>query len=94
MPNSKEAAVNLLKHGLNLSRGGDPLAQPCLDEPDDRPLGCEQESRLRITDRIGTRLFVLIVEPVELEDGTIAAKPISLRDATRAEERHNWRWHG
>jgi hypothetical protein len=37
-------------------------------------------------------VVVLIVEPVELETGELAAKPISLRDATRAEERHYWRW--
>jgi hypothetical protein len=38
------------------------------------------------------RVVVLIVEPVELETGELAAKPISLRDATRAGERHYWKW--
>lgn len=94
LPNPEKEAINARKHGLDFSRVGDLLAQPCLDEPDDRPLGYEQEGRLRITGRIGTRVFVLIVELVEMEDGTIAAKPISFRDATRAEERHFWRWHG
>jgi len=42
--------------------------------------------------RIDVRVFVLVVEPVELENGEIAAKPISLGDATSAEERHYWRW--
>jgi uncharacterized DUF497 family protein len=94
IPNPEKEARNVCKHGLDFSRVGELLAQAYLDEPDDRPLGYEHEGRLRITGRIGARVFVLIVEPVELEDGEIAAKPISLRDATRAEERHYWRWHG
>ena len=94
IPNPGKEAVNLRNHGLDFSRVGELLAQPCLDEPGDRPLGYEREARLRITGRIGMRVFVLIVEPVELDDGEIAARPISLRDATRAEERHYWRWHG
>jgi uncharacterized DUF497 family protein len=94
IPNPRKEARNVRKHGLDVSRVGELLANPYLDEPDDRPLGYEHESRLRITGRIGTRVLVLIVEPVELEDGEIAARPISLRDATRAEERHYWRRHG
>ena len=93
VPNPEKEAVNVRKHGLDFSRVGELLAQPCLDEPDDRPLGYEQEGRLRITGRIGVRVLVLIVEPVELTDGEIAARPISFRDATRAEEHHYWRWH-
>ena len=88
LPNPEKEVRNLRKHGLDFSRVGELFDQPYLDEPDDRPLGYEREGRLRITGRIGTRVFVLIVEPVELEDGEIAAKPISLRDATRAEARH------
>lgn len=82
------------KHGLDFSGVGEVLTNPYLDEPDDRPFGYEHEGRLRILGRIGMRVFVLIVEPVELEDGELAARPISLRDATRAEERHYWGWHG
>lgn len=94
IPNPRKEAGNVRKHGLDFARVGEILANPYLDEPDDRPLGYEHEGRLRIIGRIGTRVLVLIVEPVELDDGEIAARPISLRDATRAEERHYWRWHG
>ena len=48
---------------------------------------------MRITGRVGARVFVLIGEPVELEDGEFALKPISFRDATRG-GRQFWRWHG
>lgn len=93
IPNSTKEASNLRKHGLDFSRVGEILANPHLDEPDDRPLGYEHEGRLRIIGRIGARVFVLIVEPVELEGGEIAARPISVRDATRSEERHYWGWY-
>ena len=66
VPDPEKEAINVRKHGLDFSRVGELLAQPCLDEPDDRPLGYEQEGRLRITGRIGTRVLVLICEPVEL----------------------------
>ena len=94
LPNPDKEAVNLRKHGLDFARVAELLAQPYLDEPDDRPLGYDQEGRLRITGRIGTRVLVLIVEPVTMAGGEIAARPISFRDATRAEERDYWRWHG
>ncbi len=94
LPNPDKEAVNLRKHGLDFARVAELLAQSYLDEPDDRPLGYEQEGRLRITGRVGMRVLVLIVEPVAMAGGEIAARPISLRDATRAEERHCWRWHG
>jgi uncharacterized DUF497 family protein len=94
IPNPRKEMGNVRKHGLDFSRVGEILTNPYLDEPDGRPFGYEHEGRLRIIGRIGTRAFVLIVEPVELADGEIAARPISLRDATRAEERHCWRWHG
>jgi uncharacterized DUF497 family protein len=77
-----------------LARVGKLPAQRWLDEPVDRPLCYEREGRLRVTGRVGTHVLVLICEPVELMDGEIAARPISFRDATRAEERHYWRWHG
>jgi uncharacterized DUF497 family protein len=92
--NPAKEASNVRKHGLDFSRVGEILTNPYLDEADDRPLGYEHEGRLRVTGRIGTRVFVLIIEPVELAGGEIAARPISFRDATRAEERHYWRWHG
>ena len=38
--------------------------------------------------RIGTRVLALICEPVNLRNGEKAARPISFRDATRAEERY------
>lgn len=94
VPNPDKEARNRRKHGLDFSQAGELLANPYLDEPDDRPLGYEHEGRLKIIGRIGARVFALIVEPVELEDGEIVAKPISFREADRAEERHYWRWHG
>ena len=94
VPNPEKEAKNLRKHGLDFSHVGKLLGQPFLDEPDDRPLGYEQEGRVRITGRVGARVFVLIGEPGELENGEFALKPISFRDATRAETRQFWRWHG
>jgi uncharacterized DUF497 family protein len=92
IPNPDKEALNRRKHGLDFARVGEILANPCLDEPDDRPLGYEHEGRLKVTGRIGMRVFVLVVEPVEIEGDEIAWKPISLRDATRAEERDYWSW--
>jgi uncharacterized DUF497 family protein len=92
VPNPEKEARNLRKHGLDFSRVAEVLFGPYLDEPDDRPLGYEHEARLRILGMLENRVVVLIVEPVELETGELAAKPISLRDATRAEERHYWEW--
>lgn len=85
LPNPEKEARNMRKHGLDFSLVAELLAGPCLDEPDDRPLGYDHEGRSRIMGRIGVRVFVLILEPVEIENGEVAAKPISLRDATRAE---------
>lgn len=93
IPNPKKEALNRRRDGLDFSRVAEMLANPFLDEPDDRPLGYEHEGRLRITGRVGPRVFVLIVEPVEIEADEIAWKPISLRDATRSEERDYWRWY-
>jgi hypothetical protein len=84
----EKEAINLRKDGLNFSFVAALLAQPCLDEPDGRPLGHEHEGWWRFPGRIGPRVLDLIVEPVEQKDREIAAKPISLRDATRAEECH------
>ena len=43
VPNPDKEAANLRNHGLDFSRAAELLAQPYLDEPDDRPLGYEQE---------------------------------------------------
>lgn len=91
VPNPEKEATNLRKHGLDFSRAGEILANPHLDEPDDRPFGYEHEGRLRVLGRAGVRVFVLVIEPVELESGEIAAKPISLRKAQAHEARHYWR---
>ena len=37
VPNPEKEAANLRKHGLDFSRAGEILANPHLDEPDDRP---------------------------------------------------------
>ncbi len=94
LPNPAKEAVNRTKHGWDFARVVDIFAAPMLDEPDDRPLGYEQEARIRAFGRIGVRVVALVFEPVELEDGEVAVRPISLRDATRAEERAYWRHMG
>jgi uncharacterized DUF497 family protein len=94
LPNPEKEARNLRKHGLDFAGVGEVLAGVYLDEPDNRPLGYEHEGRLRILGLLGERVMALIIEPVELETGEIEAKPISFRDATCAEERHFWKWHG
>jgi hypothetical protein len=75
------------------SRIGEILANPCLDEPDDQFLGHKHEGRLRIAGRIGTRVLVLIAEPVELEEGEVAARSIARGNATWSAERHCRRRH-
>jgi uncharacterized DUF497 family protein len=94
IPNPAKEALNWRKHGLDFGPVAAMLANPYLDEPDDRPLGYEHEGRLKVTGRVGQRILVLVVEPVEVEGDEIAWKPISLRDATRAEELDYWRWCG
>lgn len=86
--------VDAREYGVDFFRVGNLLAQAPVGEMDNRPCGNEQEGQLRITGPIAADVLLLIVRPREMEDGTIAAKPISFRDATRAEERHYWRWHG
>ena len=39
IPNPDKEALNRRKHGLDFARVGEILANPCLDEPDDSPLG-------------------------------------------------------
>ena len=94
IPNPAKEGLNRRKHGLDFGPVAAMLANPYLDEPDDRPLGYEHEGRLKVTGRVGQRVLVLVVEPVEVEGDEIARKPISLRDATRAEELDYWRWCG
>ena len=65
-----------------------------LELPDDRPLGHEHEARVQLTGVIGRRVVRLVFEPVELGDLDMAVRPISLRDATRGEERDYWSLFG
>ena len=37
IPNPRKEAGNVRKHGLDFARVGEILANPYLDEPDDRP---------------------------------------------------------
>lgn len=91
LPNPDKEARNRIKHGWGFERVAEMFAHPLLDEPDDRPLGYELEARMRALGRIGSRVVVLAFEPVEIEGGDLVVRPISLRDATRAEERVYWR---
>ena len=43
-----------------------------------------------MTGMIGMRVVVLVFEPVEMEGGELAVRPISLRDANRTEEQDYW----
>ena len=61
---------------------------------DDRPLGYEHEGRVQLTGRIGQRVVRFVFEPVDVGEGELAVRPISLRDATRGEERDYWRLFG
>lgn len=93
VPNPAKEALNRRKHGFDFSLAAKIIASPHTDEPDDRPLGYEHEGRRVITGRIGTRVLVLVIEPVE-DEGELVAKPISLRDASRREELTYWRATG
>ena len=94
LANSVKEQANRAKHGWGFEQVDAIFTAPVLDEPDDRPLGYEQEARVRALGRIGLRVVVLVFEPVEVENGEIAVRPISLRDATRGEERAYWRHVG
>lgn len=91
VPNPAKDARNRAKHGWGFERVADMFTHPMLDEPDDRPLGHEHEGRIRALGRIATRVVMLVFEPVEVAGGDWAVRPISLRDATRAEERAYWK---
>jgi uncharacterized DUF497 family protein len=90
LPNPHKEAFNRRKHKFDFSRAGDLLWDDHLVEADDRSLGYEHEGRLKVTGRIGLRVFVLVGEPVELDDGELALKPIPFRDADRQEARTFW----
>jgi hypothetical protein len=70
-------------HKLDSSRVADLLRDDHLVEAEDRSLGYEHEGRLKITGRIRLRVFVLLAEPVELDGGEFALKPISDRREAR-----------
>ena len=90
LPNPTKEASNRAKHGWGFERVAEIFAQAVLEEPDDRPLGYEDEARVRLIGRIDLRVVFLVFEPVELAAGVVAVRPISLRDATRGEERVYW----
>jgi uncharacterized DUF497 family protein len=62
-----------------------------VDYWDDRPLGYEGEGRVRLLGLLGTSVIVLVFEPIEMEGGAIAVKPISLRKAEPREARDYWK---
>jgi uncharacterized DUF497 family protein len=90
LPNPLKEAPDRRKHKLDFSRVADLLRDDHLVEAEDRSLGYEHEGRLKITGRIRLRVFVLIAEPVELDGGEFAMKPISFRHADRREARTFW----
>ena len=94
LPNPAKEARNRAKHGWSFERVGEIFASPTIEELDDRPLGYEQEGRVRVIGRIGAEVVFLVFEPVEVEGGEIAARPISLRRATRRERQDYWRVYG
>src|SRR4051794_37929409 len=90
LPNPAKEATNRRKHGLGFARVGEALAGAVVDYWDDRPLGYEEEGRVRLLGRLGQRVVVLVFEPVELAGGGMAVRPISLRRAERHEARDYW----
>lgn len=94
LANPVKETTNRGKHGWGFERVDEIFGDAVLEEPDDRPLGHQHEGRVRAIGRIGMRVVFLVFEPVEMEDGELAVRPISLRDATRSEERVYWRHVG
>jgi uncharacterized protein len=86
-PEPAKESQNLAKHRLDFSQIETIFAGPTVERPDDRPLGYEHEGRVQVIGCIGTRVVVLAYQLVELDDGEVAARPISLRKAERAEQR-------
>jgi uncharacterized DUF497 family protein len=88
LPNPAKEAINRRKHGLDFSGVGEVLTNgSTVDYPDDRPLGYEHEGRVRLLGLLGARVVVLVFEPVELPDGTLGVRPISLYKADAKERR-------
>ena len=75
-PNPKKEARNRSKHGWRFDRVGEKFSRPVLEVPDDRPLGYEQEGRVEATGLIAMQVVVLVFEPVEMEGGELAVRPI------------------
>lgn len=90
LPNPVKELRNRAKHRLGFIRVAELLANPVFQQPDDRPLGYQEEGRIRVTGRVGMTVMRLVYEPVELESGEIAVRPISLRYASRQEEQQYW----
>lgn len=90
IPNLLKEAVNRRKHGWSFDDVAEIFAHPVLEIPDDRPLGYEHEARIQLTGRIGQRVVRFVFEPVDTGSAGLAIRPISLRDATRSEERKYW----
>lgn len=49
---------------------------------------------MQVIGRIGAEVVFLVFEPIDLKGGEIAARPISLRRATRRERQDYWRVYG
>ncbi len=94
LANRAKEAINRRKHGWDFAAVAEIFEHPVLEMPDDRPLGYEHEGRVQLTGRIGRRVVRFVFEPVDVGEGELAARPISLRDATRGEERDYWRLFG
>jgi uncharacterized DUF497 family protein len=85
-------AINRRKHGLDFPRVGEVLAAVVVNSWDDRPLGYEEEGRVRLLRRLGTgTVVVLVFEPVDLDQGEMAVRPISSRRAEPHEARDDRR---
>lgn len=88
LPNPVKERLNRRQHGLGFSRVGEILAGgTTVDYQDDRPLGYEHEGRVRLLGLLDAKVVVLVFEPVELDGGEIAVRPISLHKADAGERR-------
>lgn len=90
VPNPVKEARNRAKHGWDFGRVREILANPTVEEVDDRPFGYEHEGRIRLFGRLGTRVVLFVLEPVKTGSGELAVRPISLRNATPGEQRVYW----
>jgi uncharacterized DUF497 family protein len=87
VPNPDKEARNRREHRVDFSRVAEIVSGESVEYPDDRPLGYEHEGRTRLLGLLDNRVVVLVFEPVEVEGGELAVKPISLRRATATERR-------